>query len=80
MDGQVAGSPQEVARVVAACQECDRQDAWSRQPRGTSSSMATSVATQQASEPLTPDLSTTEEVAIAPSDSASQAGRSIAHM
>ena len=77
MDGQVAGSPQEVARVVAACQECDMQDAWTHQPRGTSSPQGTSVASQQAGEPLTSDLSTTEEVVIAPSDSVSQADSSI---
>ena len=86
---QVVGNPKEVARVVAACQECDKQNAWSRQPRGTavaltSSSQGTSVvlssspkASRQAGEPLTSNLSTTEEVDIAPSDSVSPAGRII---
>ena len=32
---KVGGSAEEVARVVAACRECDTTGAWSQQPRGT---------------------------------------------
>jgi len=34
---KVGGSAEEVARVVAACRECDTSGAWSHQPKGTSS-------------------------------------------
>ena len=33
---KVGGSAEEVARVVAACRECDTSGAWSHQPKGTS--------------------------------------------
>ena len=31
----MGGSAEEVARVVAACRECDTTGAWSHQPKGT---------------------------------------------
>merc|ERR1711990_1148808 len=35
---QVGGSAEEVARVVAACRECDSSDAWSQMSKGTPAS------------------------------------------
>merc|ERR1711874_228883 len=43
-------SVEEVARVVAACRECDTSGAWSHQPKGTS-------ATWQPGDALTSDIS-----------------------